>query len=99
MGDVELSCVESEVRKDWATYELYWGELLPGPGSRVFEVGLAHASSLMTDGNVLNLLGSRLMFEVAVGHNGRVWVKCESPREAALVVNAVKNAERMTPPQ
>merc|ERR1719379_24486 len=96
---VEVSCVDPEERKDWATYELYWGELRPSPGAAVLEVSLTHAQNLMEDGTMLAQIGKALPFEIAIGHNGRIWVRAESPRVAVLLLNAIRNAERMTPAQ
>jgi exosome complex component RRP40 len=39
------------------------------------------------------LLGKHIPYEVAVGANGRVWVKSGSIKHTILLTNAIKNAE------
>ena len=34
----------------------------------------------MEDGTMLEKIGRSLPFEIAIGHNGRIWVRGESPR-------------------
>jgi len=38
-------------------------------------------------------LGSKVAFELAVGVNGRVWVKAGSVSETILAANAIRNSE------
>jgi exosome complex component RRP40 len=45
---------------------------------------------------VLDVLGSALAFELAVGLNGAIWVRAESAATTALVTNALRNAEFLT---
>ncbi|ERM95158.1 hypothetical protein AMTRI_Chr07g81730 [Amborella trichopoda] len=42
---------------------------------------------------VLDALGKKLSFEIAVGLNGRVWVNASSPSTVILVANAIMSAE------
>ena len=59
--------------KDWVTNESVFGEL---KGGHVFECPQALCRRLMgTDCPVLDALGGLAPFELAVGANGRVWVR------------------------
>ncbi|CAN4099315.1 unnamed protein product [Withania somnifera] len=48
---------------------------------------------------VLEGLGKKLAFEIAVGLNGRVWVNAEHNSSIILVANAMMNSESLTPMQ
>ncbi|KAI3876244.1 hypothetical protein MKX03_028474 [Papaver bracteatum] len=45
---------------------------------------------------VLDALGKKLSFEIAVGLNGRVWVNAEAPSTVILVANAIMKSEPLT---
>eukprot|EP00268_Persea_americana_P024764 TRINITY_DN2416_c1_g1_i4.p1 TRINITY_DN2416_c1_g1~~TRINITY_DN2416_c1_g1_i4.p1 ORF type:complete len:218 (-),score=45.01 TRINITY_DN2416_c1_g1_i4:311-964(-) len=45
---------------------------------------------------VLEALGKKLSFEIAVGLNGRVWVNASAPETVILVANAIMNAETLS---
>uniref|UniRef100_A0A5B6YY05 Ribosomal RNA-processing protein 40 n=1 Tax=Davidia involucrata TaxID=16924 RepID=A0A5B6YY05_DAVIN len=45
---------------------------------------------------VLEALGKKLSFEIAVGLNGRVWVNAASPSTVILVSNAIMNSESLS---
>ncbi|KAF5175508.1 Pnas-3-like protein, partial [Thalictrum thalictroides] len=45
---------------------------------------------------VLEALGKKLSFEIAVGLNGRVWVNAESPSTIILVSNAIMTSESLS---
>lgn len=45
---------------------------------------------------VLEALGKKLSFEIAVGLNGRVWVNASSPSTIILVSNAIMNSESLS---
>jgi exosome complex component RRP40 len=42
---------------------------------------------------VLLALGAKVPFEIAVGVNGRVWVKAGTVRDTMVVANALKNSQ------
>ncbi|KAJ6888670.1 hypothetical protein NC652_029684 [Populus alba x Populus x berolinensis] len=48
---------------------------------------------------VLEALGKKLSFEIAVGLNGRVWVNANSPSIVIIVANAIMNSETLSGPQ
>ncbi|XP_010251261.1 PREDICTED: putative exosome complex component rrp40 isoform X1 [Nelumbo nucifera] len=45
---------------------------------------------------VLEALGKKLSFEIAIGLNGRVWVNAASPSTVILVSNAIMNSESLS---
>lgn len=45
---------------------------------------------------VLDTLGKKLSFEIAVGLNGRVWVNAASPSTVIVVSNAILNSETLS---
>lgn len=45
---------------------------------------------------VLDALGKKLSFEIAVGLNGRVWVNAGSPPTTIIVANAIMNSETLS---
>ncbi|XP_068643204.1 uncharacterized protein [Aristolochia californica] len=45
---------------------------------------------------VLEALGKKLSFEIAVGMNGRVWVNAPDPGTVILVANAIMNSESLS---
>ncbi|CAN6469410.1 unnamed protein product [Victoria cruziana] len=45
---------------------------------------------------ILEALGKKLSFEIAVGLNGRVWVNASSPSTVVLVSNAVMTSEQLS---
>ena len=51
---------------------------------------------LAPDSGLLTMLGASTPFEVAVGMNGRVWLRARSVRETMLLAQAVTSAEYMT---
>ena len=48
---------------------------------------------------LLEQLGSRVKFELAVGLNGRVWVDAGNVDDTILVANAIKASQNMSPHQ
>ena len=51
---------------------------------------------LAPDSGLLTMLGASTPFEVAVGMNGRVWLRARSVRETMLLAQAVDCSEHMT---
>ncbi|KFK29829.1 hypothetical protein AALP_AA7G184300 [Arabis alpina] len=45
---------------------------------------------------VLEALGKKLSFEIAIGLNGRVWVNAAAPRTVIIVSNAIMNSESLS---
>lgn len=56
-------------------------------------------SCLAEDSVILNVLGRHLPYEVAVGINGRIWVKATTIEHTILVANSILNSQHMTKEQ
>lgn len=56
-------------------------------------------SCLAEDSAILTTLGSYLPYEVAVGINGRIWVKATTTENTILVANSILNSQHMTKEQ
>lgn len=70
-------------------------------GGMVFEVSLGFARQLLLNKSreegglaVLEEVGDQFAFEIAVGRNGRVWVRAESVKETLLVGKALQETDR-----
>lgn len=92
----ELSCmaIGMAVKKDWATHQGTFGELVGGLNARC---SVMQARSLMQPQClVLNAIGRELPFEIAVGANGAFWVNSKGgTRTTTAIVNAILNASVM----
>lgn len=87
-GDV--TCCSNNCSKPWTSSEKVLGELRDGI---VIEVPIAFAHSMLSrDSPVLQLLGSRIPFEIAVGLNGRVWVRAASNTLSMRAANCITAA-------
>lgn len=88
--EAELVCVDSYGKKAGMG-------VLTGPGGFLFTVPLHTVRKLLSpDSNLLPTLGQQIPFEIAVGMNGRVWVRARSVKETVCIANAVECAEFMT---
>lgn len=89
-NDVELECVDPSTGKN--------DGLGPLKGGTIFEVSLGFARRLMMASGkgglaVLEELGEKVRFEVAVGRNGRVWVNGTSIRETVAIGKILKEID------
>lgn len=101
-------------RKDWMTGEGTYGGLVGGafgrlpievateliwnPRSPVLEA-LAGIKRPVSSGNEEEESRANMPFEIAVGHNGTIWVNAHTPSEIVLILNAINNSEVLTPQQ
>lgn len=85
--DVEIECLDPTTGKDGG-----FGVLENG---YVFEVSLAFARTLLFDQNfpLLNLLVKRCKFEIAIGLNGKIWVKTDDLRHSLAVSKSIENSQ------
>ena len=80
--EVELTCVGADGKANGM------GEL--SPNGLVFPCSLGQARALYDPScSVLQLIGAHVPYELAVGHNGRVWVNAATAAHAILVRVAV----------
>jgi exosome complex component RRP40 len=83
--------------KEWVTGESIYGELKDG---HIINCSISLARKLLDDDcAVLNQLGRQLAFEVAIGYNGRVWVKASSRMNTILICNCILNSEKLSDQQ
>lgn len=88
--DTELTCISSfGVKKGWSSGETIYGELVGGLTVKV--TPLQARMLLKPDCFLLNILGSNIPFELAVGMNGFVWIRTNSEEECILIRNAILN--------
>jgi len=91
--DPEIVCYNPSTGKSEGMGEL--------KGGMVFDVSLGMARRLLLsrqkeDGGVVVLeeIAEKVAFEIAVGRNGKVWVKSKGVRETLLVGRALQETDR-----
>lgn len=93
--EVALSCMAPGSSKSWVTGETTFGRLM---GGTLAHVSLPHARSLLQPSCVvLEDLGRYIAYEVAVGLNGRVWIRGQKPYDTILVWNAILSSAYKSP--
>jgi len=84
----ELVCVDSYGKKA--------GLGVLAGGGFMFQLPLHTVRKLLSPKSVLlSTLGKHMVFEIAVGMNGRVWVRARTVKETICLANAVECAEFM----
>ncbi|KAK7263632.1 hypothetical protein RJT34_31225 [Clitoria ternatea] len=85
----ELSCTDASGKA------AEFGALKDG---YMFECTTGLARTLLSSPTcpVLDTLGKKLSFEIAVGLNGRVWVNAASPSTTIIVANSIMNSEALS---
>lgn len=85
--DVELSCIDPTTGKDGG-----FGVL---EGGYCFNISTAYARFLLFTPNapVLNKMVEKLQFEIAIGVNGKVWVKSDSSKSTMLCVYIISESQ------
>ncbi|RRT69645.1 hypothetical protein B296_00024451 [Ensete ventricosum] len=85
----ELSCMDETGKA------AEFGQLKDG---YMFETSTGLSRMLLSSPTcpVLEALGKKLSYEIAVGLNGRVWVNASSPSTVILVSNAIMNSESLS---
>lgn len=85
----ELSCTDAQGRAS---------EFGPLKGGYMFETLTSLSRTLLSTPTcpVLDALGKKLSFEIAVGLNGRVWVNASSPETVIIVSNAIMRSESLS---
>ena len=89
-SEPEISCCGGS--KGWATKESLFGPLEEG---YMIQTSLDLAESLLHDNSavLLELERIKLPFEIATGHNGRVWIKSKDPAQTIFVSNVIAHSE------
>ncbi|KAB2090201.1 hypothetical protein ES319_A03G108500v1 [Gossypium barbadense] len=85
----ELSCTDASGKA---------AEFGPLKDGYMFETSTGLSRKLLSSPTcpVLEALGKKLSFEIAVGLNGRVWVNAASPDTIVVVANAIMNSESLS---
>ncbi|KAK7250183.1 exosome component 3 [Aureococcus anophagefferens] len=96
-GEAQLSCCATRgSKKEWMTGAATFGKLAAGAACAVASVSPAFARRLLArDAPVLAALGKHVKYEVAIGHNGAVWIRSGNTLDTIIVSNAVENAEHL----
>ena len=97
-SEPELTCVDPRTGKSEGLGELRVGEREEGICT-IFNVSIGLATSLLSPSHpLLKTLSSHFTFEVAIGHNGIVWVRSATPRQLIAVGKVLKAADEAPPP-
>jgi exosome complex component RRP40 len=83
--ETELSCVGEKVEG--------LGEL---SGGMMISCSRYLVAQLLNPGHVLRALGEKLPFEIAIGSNGRVWVKAASVERISFILEMIRQSETLT---
>ncbi len=97
--ETELECIDPTTGKD--------GGFGPLEGGYVFDVNLAFARALLFHNSessdtmqvitdVLEVLADKSKYEIAIGVNGRIWVKAEEVKTELAVSMAIQKAQSWT---
>ncbi|QIW98579.1 hypothetical protein AMS68_004097 [Peltaster fructicola] len=89
--DVEIECVNSATGKS--------DGLGPLKGGMIFNVSLAYARGLMAPGEndataMLQALGEKISFEIAVGRNGLIWLNGADVKTTLSIGKALTDADQ-----
>ncbi|SCU84342.1 LAME_0C09120g1_1 [Lachancea meyersii CBS 8951] len=89
--EAEIECVDSTTGKD-AGFGLL-------EGGTVVDVSLAYCRELAfnPDYALLPLLAKTAQFEVAIGINGKIWIKCDDVRHALACKKSIVDCQHYTP--
>jgi exosome complex component RRP40 len=91
--DIEASCIAPGSSQSWVSGETLYSEL---KGGNIVTVSTALARALRnTSSAVLAALETYMRFEVAIGANGRVWVKSDSIQNTIVLCLLIAKADEM----
>ena len=93
--DVELTCMSSAVgfKKDWSSGEAIYQGLGEG---LICHTSISFAEKLLLpDCPLLNHLGARLSFEIAIGVNGAIWINGNTIADIIMIKNIIENAQTL----
>uniref|UniRef100_A0A060SXA6 ARAD1A07854p n=1 Tax=Blastobotrys adeninivorans TaxID=409370 RepID=A0A060SXA6_BLAAD len=86
--EAEMECFDATTGKSGG-----FGEL---KGGNVFNVSLGYARKLLFEGSpVLNEIGQRVPYEIAIGMNGKVWVDAPDMVAVLKICRCIQQAESM----
>jgi exosome complex component RRP40 len=89
--EVELCCTSPHFKKDWVTGESIFGEL---KGGLTVPISLRMAHQMMDESNpLLEIIGAKIRFEVAIGVNGVLWINSDDVRHTIIISNIVTKVD------
>jgi len=89
----QVTCISTSTKKDWASGESIFGELNTG---MMIDIPLSYSRDLLIDSKgLLKALQKYITFEIAIGHNGKVWALANSIKNTMLILNVIKKAVDM----
>jgi exosome complex component RRP40 len=101
--DVELSCEDTGTQRDWSSGDCLFGVLTieNSESALVVDVSCSYAAQLQTKDThpVFRSFGRHTKAEVAVGRNGRVFVKAATRAEVLALSKTIVLGERLSPVQ
>ena len=94
--DSELSCEDPTTQKDWVTNEVYFGAL--SEGGLLLDLPVRMGKTLISrNSKLFSLLGQYLKpFEVAIGVNGKVYIKTAEGdnQRAVLIADVMRKSDK-----
>jgi len=89
-----LTCISKMSNKDWASGESIYGELKEG---MVLDFPMSFCKSLLKDEkNLLEELKKYVTYEIAIGHNGKIWVNSTSLKNIMLILNIIRKSQEQS---
>ncbi|KAK1444844.1 hypothetical protein BgAZ_107500 [Babesia gibsoni] len=93
----EVSCINVDDMKQWSTKETYFGHLEDG---FMFSVPIPYSYCLSGQQCfVLKKCSKRFKYEIAIGLNGRVWVRGMNEKETLLIARYIRMCFGLSPAQ
>lgn len=93
----EVSCLNVDDMKQWTTKEAYFGHLENG---FLFTVPVPYSYCLSSKRcYVLDKCAQRFKYEIAIGLNGRVWVRGANEKETLWIARYIRMCFGLTVPQ
>ncbi|CDR97214.1 Exosome complex component RRP40 [Babesia bigemina] len=93
----EVSCINAGDMKQWTTKETYFGQLEDG---FMFTVPIPYSYCLSGDRcYVLEKCAARFKYEIAIGLNGRVWVRSANASDTLHIARYIRMCFGLTLPQ
>lgn len=102
--ECELSCISPHISKEWVTGAAFFGELNSG---MTIKCSLRLAALLLqsthesanpqSEKRLLYLLGKHFPYEVAIGMNGRIWIRSTTNKNTLVIAEAIRHSENLPP--
>jgi exosome complex component RRP40 len=90
-----ISCINPKSKKEWITGEGLFGELSEGLCVDVPLHFTNHLLSKQKKPQFFKELSKHATFEVCLGRNGKIWIKCASMDHSILITNLMRKASTL----